>query len=191
MTRHRSAPSRIFGIMLAALAPATTGYADEYRIDESHSFIQFRAKHLGFSWVVGRFNEFSGSFSYDPDGVVDAQKANVRIDIESLDTNHAERDRHLLSDDFLDAGNHPDASFESTSFTGDSSGGVLEGNFTLHGVTNPIQITVTAIGEGDDPWGGYRAGFEGRSRISAGDYQIDHPVVDEVELDLFVEGIRE
>jgi len=182
--------SRIAAALLLASGAAAPSVAAEYDIDPSHSFVQFRASHLGFSWVVGRFNEFSGSFEYDANGPAEAQSAQVDINVQSLDSNHAERDRHLLSDDFLSADEYPDARFESTSFAGDPSGGVLDGNLTLHGTTRPVQITLSFIGEGEDPWGGYRAGFEGRSTITGKDFGIEHRAVSDIELDLFIEGIR-
>ncbi len=174
---------------MAAFAPSVA-LANEYRIDTAHSFIQFRTKHLGYSWLLGRFNEFSGEFTYNPKGGVQEQSVKVEVNIDSLDSNHAERDKHLLGSDFLDAEEHPLATFESTSFEGDANGGVLAGKLSLHGVTRPISISLQFIGEGDDPWGGYRAGFAGTSAIRAADFGIDNPVVDQVELDLFVEGIR-
>lgn len=187
-------PSGLHAAALAlaalALAPFPAAVADEYDIDPAHSFIQFRTLHLGFSWLVGRFNEFEGEFEYDPEDGEEDQEVEVTIDIDSLDSNHAERDRHLLSDDFLDADRHPEARFVSTSFSGDKEGGMLSGDLTLHGVTRPVTIAVRPIGEGKDPWGGYRAGFEGSVTIRAADFGIDSRAVDAVEIDLFVEGIR-
>ena len=183
---------------IATMAAVSTTLAEEYVIDNQgmHAFVQFRAKHLGYSWLYGRFNNFSGTFNYDQ-GDASANNVSVEIDTTSLDSNHAERDKHLRSADFLDTDNFPTATFESTAYTatGDNTAD-LTGNLTLHGVTNEVVISVEHIGGGDDPWGGYRQGFEGRTSINPGDYDIDMvgklgPAAATVELMLTVEGIRQ
>ena len=182
---------------IAAMVAVTSTMAEEYKIDTDgmHAFVQFRVKHLGYSWLYGRFNNFSGTFNYN-EGDASANSVSVEIDTTSLDSNHAERDKHLRSGDFLDTDQFPTATFESTGYsaTGDNTAD-LTGNLTLHGVTNEVVISVEHIGGGDDPWGGYRQGFEGRTTIEPGDYGIDMvgqlgPAAATVELMLTVEGVR-
>ena len=93
-------------------------------IKGQHASIKFRIKHLGFSWLTGRFDKFSGNFSFD-DKNPDASKVKVEIDTTSVDTNHAERDKHLRGADLLDIDMFPTATFESTSVksTGSGQGG--------------------------------------------------------------------
>ena len=65
--------------------------------------------------------------------------------------------------------------------------------FTFHGVTRPVTIEVQKIGEGEDPWGGYRVGFEGEAQIRLKDFGIDYdlgPASQVVELDLNIEAVR-
>jgi polyisoprenoid-binding protein YceI len=170
--------------------------ADRYVIDTegAHAFIQFRIQHLGYSWLSGRFNDFSGRFEYDEDNP-SAASVQVEIDTASIDTNHAERDKHLRGEDFLDVGKYPKARFESTAFKEHGDGtATLEGQLTLHGVTRPVTIAVEHVGHGPDPWGGYRRGFEGTTRIALADYDINYnlgPKSKELELILSVEGIRQ
>ena len=136
--------------------------ADDYEIDTkgAHAFIQFRVQHLGYSWLYGRFNEFSGNFSYD-EAAPEKAAVEVTIKTASVDSNHAERDKHLRSDDFLDVKKFPEAKFTSTSYTPGKDGkGVLKGNLTLHGVTKAVEIEVVHIGAGTAPWGGYRRVFQ-------------------------------
>jgi len=179
----------------ALLAPGLAA-AEKYVIDTegAHAFVQFRIKHLGYSWLYGRFNDFSGSFTYDEAAPNDS-KVEVVVDTASLDSNHAERDKHLRGPDFLDVDKYPEARFESTSYkeTGINEA-VLKGDLTLHGVTRPITIDVRKIGSGPDPWGGYRRGFEGTTSITLKDFGIDYnlgPFSREVDLTLSVEGIRQ
>ncbi len=177
----------------AALAlPAPFAFAADYDIDPAHSFIQFRVKHLGYSWLVGRFNRFSGSFHYDADH---PEMGSIEIEIEtaSVDSNHAERDKHLRNEDFLDVTKHPQAVFKSTRYEGDAGGGKMHGTLTLHGRSKPIAVAISKIGEGDDPWGGYRAGFEGWVTFARADFGMDFdlgPSAKNVEMDLYIEGIR-
>ena len=167
--------------------------AATYEIDPAHAFVEFRIQHLGFSWLYGRFNDVTGTFEYDPDNP-QVSEIDVEIDTTSVDTKHAERDKHLRGEDFLDVEKYPKASFKSTKYTGDASGGILEGELTLHGVTKPITIEVQKIGEGPDPWGGYRAGFLGTTQLTRKDFGMDYdlgPPGENMELELGIEGIRQ
>lgn len=186
-------------IAAAFLALATLpghALAEKYVIDTkgAHAFILFRIQHLGYSWLSGRFNTFSGHFTYDEKNP-SASMIVVDIDPASIDSNHAERDKHLRNEDFLDVEKYPKAGFKSTSFKEVGNGkAVLKGDLTLHGVTKPVTIDVQHIGHGPDPWGGYRRGFEGTTKISLADYGITYdlgPKSREVELTLSVEGIRQ
>jgi len=181
----------------AALVGVSQAQAAEYAIDTDgqHAFVQFKINHLGYSYILGSFEEFEGSFHYDPENL-EASSAEVEVQVDSLDTNHAERDKHFLSGDFLDAGEYPTATFTSTGFEPTGEGeGLLSGELTLHGETNAIEMPVTLLGEGEDPWGGYRAGFEGSTTLTLADYGIDMSDFPEVmhQLELYVtfEGVRQ
>ena len=182
-------------LAICLLAPALTKAA-EYLIDtkEAHAFIQFRIRHLGYSWLLGRFNDFEGHFTYDR-REPEASRVEVTIRTASIDSNHAERDKHLRGEDFLDVDRYPEARFVSTSYKeNDDDTATLKGDLTLHGVTRPITIDVEHIGHGPDPWGGYRRGFAGSATLRLSDFGVDYdlgPAAREVELFLSVEGIRQ
>ena len=187
---------RTLGAALVAAGLAFSGaaaQAADYSIDSGHSFVQFKISHVGVSWMIGTFEKVSGSFTYDPEAGPEAQSITVEIDTAGVDTNHAERDKHLRSSDFLSVDEFPTATFVSTSYEGDAEGGVMTGDLTLHGVTRPIAIAVKRVGEGKDPWGGYRAGFEGSVTIARKDYGMGYnlgPAAESMELSLFIEGVR-
>lgn len=182
-------------IMATSILVSPFALAADYKIDTkgAHAFIDFKIKHLGYSWLSGRFNTFDGQFSYDEKNP-NASKVNVTINTNSIDSNHAERDKHLRGKDFLHVSQYPKASFVSQSYTDLGNGkGKLSGNLTLHGVTKLITIDVNFIGQGKDPWGGYRAGFEGKTSIKLKDFGIMYdlgPASTSVDLHLGVEGIR-
>ncbi|NBC46948.1 MAG: hypothetical protein GVY22_02920, partial [Gammaproteobacteria bacterium] len=107
MPKTLTALSLSAALWLPAIAAAEV---EEYVIDTEggHAFVQFRIQHLGYSWLYGRFNDFGGAFSYDPE---DPDNASIEVEIEtaSIDSNHAERDKHLRGDDFLDVERYPQA----------------------------------------------------------------------------------
>jgi polyisoprenoid-binding protein YceI len=173
-------------LAISLLVSAQTMAAD-YAIDikGQHASVNFKASHLGYSYIIGRFNDFSGKFNHDSAKPADSS-VNVTIQAKSLDTNHAERDKHLRSADFFEVDKYPVIAFESTSF----KDGKLAGNLSLRGVTKPVTLNVTQIGEGDDPWGGYRSGFEGEVNLKAADFGFPGWVGD-VAVTLQVEGVRQ
>lgn len=179
---------------LALLSPAA--WAEDYVIDSQgqHAYINFRIQHLGYSWLMGRFDRFSGDFSYDEKQPEKAKVA-VEIDINSINTNHAERDKHLKTPDFFDAKKYPTATFVSTGFKDLGNGKAqLMGNLTLHGVTKPVTLDVLHVGHGQDPWGGYRRGFEATTTLKLADFNMDvtrlGPASATAQLMIGVEGIR-
>lgn len=178
-----------------ALLPALTvpvAHADDYIIDGTgggmHSSIHFKASHVGISSLWGRFNEVSGTFTYDADDI-GASTIAVNINPGSIDTNHDARDTHLSTSDYLYVDNFPTASFTSTSVEDLGNGRVhVNGTFTLHGVTKDVSFEAVRTGEGETPFGDYRVGFEGELVLETGDYGIN---AGPVELVLAIEGVRQ
>lgn len=178
---------KMITISALVLASSVTMAAD-YKIDPAHSAVTFKVGHLGVSTTPGRFNEFEGDFSYSEDKT--SGSASFSIKTASVDTNHEARDKHLRSPDFLDVKQFPTLTFKSTQFDGNT----LTGDLTLHGITKSVSFDVNQIGEGKDPWGGYRAGFEAKTVIQRSDFGITYfipGVTDQTEIEVFVEGIRQ
>lgn len=172
-------------------ATSLVANAADYVIDTkgAHASINFKVNHMGFSYVTGRFNTFDGSFSWDAKDVA-ASKITVNIDAASVDSNHAKRDKHIRSDDFIDSAKFATATFQSTKVVDKGDNKLaISGDLTLHGVTKSIVIDAVKIGEGKDPWGGYRVGFSGTTKISMSDFGFKKNFGD-VEFDLVIEGIR-
>ena len=167
--------------------------ADTYRVDPVHTSITFKIKHLGIANVHGRFTDVSGTLKFDP-----ASAANSAIEIqvktESIDTNNSKRDEDLRSSNFFDASKYPIIKFKSTSVKKvDPDNYEISGDLTLHGVTRKLQLSALKTGEGKDPWGGYRIGFETAYDIKRSEFGMTHMlggVGDKVQMTVSVEAIR-
>jgi polyisoprenoid-binding protein YceI len=170
--------------------------AADYKLDikGTHAFIQFKIQHLGYSWIIGQFNTFDGKLKYDNTNE-EASEISIVIDTASIDTNHNLRDKHLRDDKFLDVKKYPEATFVSKKYKPTGSGmAILTGDFTFRGVTKTIDIEVHKMGEGKDPWGGERVGFEGTTKFKLKDYNITKklsPASAEVHLYFTLEGIKQ
>lgn len=168
--------------------------ADKYVIDTegAHASVNLTVPHLGFSYIVGRFNTFNGDFIFDAENPANSS-VNVTIDTSSIDTNHAARDNHLRNADFLDAANFPEASFKSTEIIlKDDKSASIKGDMTIRGKTNEVVIDAVHVGGGNDPWGNYREGFKGTTEINLTDFGVTGDLANlPITLELHVEGIKQ
>ena len=183
----------------SALLSANVMAAD-YVVDKQgqHAFVDFKISHLGYSYITGTFKDIDGTFSFDAAKPEDS-KIEFNVNTASVFTNNAERDKHISSKDFLKVADFPKATFKSTSVktTGKNADGKatadVTGDLTIAGVTKPVVVKATFLGEGKDPWGGYRAGFEGTTSIKRSDFgkMMDlGPQSDEVKLIISFEGVK-
>lgn len=180
----------------SALLSANVMAAD-YTVDKQgqHAFVNFKISHLGYSYITGTFKDIDGKFSFDATKPEDS-KIEFNVNTASVFTNNAERDKHISSKDFL---NSTKATFVSTSVkpTGKNAAGKdtadVAGDLTILGVTKPIVVKATFLGEGKDPWGGYRAGFEGTFSLKRSDFgkMMDlGPQSDAVDMYVSFEGVK-
>ncbi|ORM64581.1 hypothetical protein PRCB_16825 [Pantoea rodasii] len=185
-------------LALSAASILSTSFiasAADYKFDKEgqHAFVQFRIQHLGYSWLYGTFKDFDGTFTFDEANPA-ADKVSVTLNTASLDTNHAERDKHIRSADFLNTAKFPQATFTSTAVKKEGKDYKITGDLTLNGVTKPITLDAKLLGEGKDPWGGYRAGFEANGEIALKEFNITKdlgPASQKAELIISVEGVRQ
>lgn len=138
----------------------TSAVATKWAIDPTHSEVSFKIKHLVISTVTGYFREFSGSITTDGDDWADAE-AEFSAKIDSIDTNQAQRDAHLKSDDFFNAEKYPELTFKSTSVEKiDNEHYKMTGDLTIRDVTKKVELDAQFLGEAVDPYGQTKAGFE-------------------------------
>lgn len=178
---------------LATSSGTASADAQAYEIDPGHTFITFEISHIGFSFLPGSFNDFSGTLRYDSEEPSNSS-TQFTIRTASIDTEHAERDKHLKSDDFFHVEEYPTATFKSTSFSlNDDDTGTLEGDLTLKGVTNPVTLDVEMTGATEDPWGNHRIAFIATTEITLKDFNIDYdlgPASRNADLRIALEAIR-
>lgn len=162
---------KIFWILFVLVTVTRAAFAAEYVIDADHTAISFKVKHL-LSNVQGQFKEFEGKFTYDPEKP-ETWKVEAVIYAGSIDTNNAERDKHLRSKDFFDVENIATITFKSTSVTDvTSTNAKLHGLLTIHGVEKPVVLALEVLGVEKDPWGNVAAGFTATTKINRKDFGL-------------------
>ena len=180
-------------LVCSPLALNAAHAAESYTIDGSHTGVVFKINHLGFSNTFGRFNTVEGNFTLDRD-TFEKSAVTVKIKADSIDTNDAKRDKHLRSPDFFNVKLHPEISFTSTAIKKVSDAEFeVAGNLLLNGVTKPLTLKLTKLGEGTDPGGNHRVGFDTSVVIKRSDFGMNYmagAIGDEVTLMISTEGVR-
>ena len=170
-----------------------------WKIDPTHSHVEFAVRHLMISSVKGRFGVVEGTV-VTGEGHPATADVNVTIDAASIDTREAQRDAHLKSADFFDVEKFPTLTFHGTRLGGAGDRFTLTGDLTLHGVTREVTLDVTAEGRGKDPWGGDRAGYSATGKIKRSDFGLTWNQVleaggiavgDEIKIALDVELVKQ
>jgi polyisoprenoid-binding protein YceI len=170
-----------------------------WKIDPSHSNVEFGVRHLMISTVKGRFTDVSGSVQGDLADPTSG-KVDITIGLASIDTREAQRDAHLRSGDFFDVEKFPSMTFRSTRIEGRGDSFKVIGDLAIRGVSRPVVLDVTAEGLGKDPWGGDRAGFSATAKIKRSDFGLTWnqlletggvAVGDEIKISIDVELVKQ
>jgi polyisoprenoid-binding protein YceI len=168
-----------------------------WTIDPVHSSIEFSARHLMVSKVRGRFDAFSGNIVVGEDGTA---SVTAQVAVDSINTGNEQRDAHIKSADFFDAEKYPTATFTSTGVRANGDNYLLDGNFTLKGVTKPITLDLEFYGTNPGMGHGEVAGFEASVVLNRKDFgiNIDLPletggtvVGDKVTITLEIEALKQ
>ena len=178
-------------------APAA-GTKTTWKLDPSHTLVEFSAKHLMITTVKGRITDIDGTIRSDEKN---PQNSSVEVVLKaaSLDTRTDQRDQHLRSADFLDVEKFPEIKFRSTRIEGDKESFKLTGDLTIRDVTKPITLDVEFEGRNKDPWGGERVGFSAKGKIDRREFGLTWNqaletggvvVGNEIKISLEVEAIK-
>lgn len=182
-------------VLMSALAMPVVAQSSSWSPDQAHSEVDFSILHLAISKVHGRFGNISGEIILDK-ADISKSKANVTIDVSSLDTGMSSRDSVLKSDSFFDVSKFPTATFVSTSVTKNGDGLKIAGNLTLRGITRPVVLTVDGPnGPVTGPDHKQHAGFSATTEINRKDFGIGASfptsvVGDQVKLGIDLEVIE-
>ena len=157
---------------LSLIFIASAAQAEKFKIDPSHTGIQFQVPHLVVSKVKGRFDKFEGGFDFD-EKTMKLDNVMVSIQADSVNTNEKDRDKDLRSPNFLDVAKYPKLEFKSTKTIYDKDKPTkVEGNLTIHGITKKVTLEVEYKGAVTDPWKNRRVAFEAETKINRKDFDL-------------------
>jgi polyisoprenoid-binding protein YceI len=178
-------------------AVATDLSTGTWAIDPVHSSIGFSVRHLVVSRIRGTFETFTGAIVVAEDGT---PSVTAEIAVDSLHSGNEQRDGHLKSADFFDVEKYPTATFVSTGVRADGDNYVLDGDFTLKGITKPVSLSLEFNGVNPGMGHGQVAGFEASVVLNRKDFgiDIDMPletggavVGDKVTITLAIEALKQ
>jgi len=151
----------------------------KWQIDPTHSEIQFKVKHLMITTITGYFKNFDLKVETETDDFTTASDIVFTADIDSIDTNNAQRDTHLKSADFFNAEQFPQLQFVGKKYEAAGDEAKLHGELTISGVTKPVVLQVEHGGIVTDPYGQTIAGFTISGKISRKDFGLTWSAVTE------------
>lgn len=143
-------------------------------LDPSHSRIGFATRHAMVTRVRGAFNDVVGKVVFDADDTANS-RAELTVQMASIDTRQPQRDEHLRTSDFFDIETYPEMTFISTRIEEvDESSFIVTGDLMIRGVTRSVGIPLRFVGIETDHVGSVRAGFEGSRRIDRRDWGVTY-----------------
>lgn len=186
------------GVIVMVITASATSVSAEiakvgvYKIDSAHSTVQFTVSHLGTSNLTGRFNKVIGNLTFNAKG---KSSTEVTIQTNSVDTNHQKRDAHLRSPDFFNAKQYPVIKFVSNKVNYNAKGEPtsINGKLSMHGKTKAVTLSVSSVGAGKDPWGGYRAGYDATTTIKRSEFGMNFMpggIGDDIKITLNIEASK-
>jgi polyisoprenoid-binding protein YceI len=146
--------------------------AIKWKVDPAHSEVQFKVKHLMITTVTGYFKKFDLEVETESEDFNTASKIEFTADINSIDTNQEQRDTHLKSADFFNAGEFGQLKFAGKKYEAKGDEGKLHGDLTIRGVTKPVTVDVEFGGIVVDPYGQTKAGFTVSGKISRKEFGL-------------------
>lgn len=150
-----------------------------WKLDPTHSEVQFKVKHLMITTVTGYFKTFDLEVITENDDFTTASKIEFTADINSIDTNNQQRDTHLKSADFFDVENYPQIKFVGKNYKSTGDEGTLQGDLTIRGTTKPLTVNVEFGGIVVDPYGQTKAGFTVSGKLSRKEFGLTWNAVTE------------
>ena len=189
-------------LVVTLLAISLTGIAqagEKFDVDNVHSHIGFKVRHMGVSSVRGEFKEYTAELMVDESDLTNSSIV-LEIDASSIDTDNQRRDDHLRSADFLEVEIYPEIVFKSRKIEKSPNGDYqATGDLTIHGITKEVVLDLQVAGPIKDPNGNHRVGVEGEVTINRQDYDVKFSrlmeggelvVADDVRISFALEAMR-
>jgi len=182
---------------MTAAVDTHTLSAGTWAIDPVHSSINFSVRHLVVGKTHGRFGQFNGAITIADDGT---PSVSAEVDVTSVDTGNEQREAHIKAPDFFDATQFPTATFVSTAVQADGDDYVVDGDFTLKGVTRPVTLTLAFNGVSPGMGHGEVAGFDASVVLSRKDFGVGGELLldgggaivgDKVTITLAIEALKQ
>lgn len=194
----------MFKSFLMTMILGSSAFAANFALDVSHTGVTFKIKHLVIATVNGRFDKFEGNVDFD-EAAKKLNKIDVKIDLDSINTNEPKRDSHLRSADFFGVRNEKNELVEAKRYMTFVMKEVkmkgknfdkVTGDLTLNGVTKPVTLKVDYKGLATDPWGNEKIVFTASTKIVRKDFGITwNKAMDKVagsvvgdDVDVMIEG---
>lgn len=176
---------------------SVVGFAQSaWTVDQAHSSINFNIKHMGISFVQGKFDKFDGKVATAGNNLDKGEFSFIVYPI-SINTGVEKRDKHLTSGDFFDVDRFPEMKFEGFTTTKEKDNTyTLKGKLTIKDVTKEIKIPVTFGGVAKNQQGKEVLGLQAKFTINRLDYNIKYDptgagVAKDVDVALYFELIKQ
>ena len=165
-----------------------------FALDKLHTSVQFRIKQAGKNLINGRFNQFEGRLSYDPEDLSTA-RLDFKVKVQSVNTSNQEWDRLLKKSQFFNVSQHPDIVFKSTQFQVKGRKILISGQLRIQNITKKVTFEAKDTGVRRVRQDGYRKGFVASGKIKRSDFNIKYGLKeglfdDEVEFFVFAEYVQ-
>lgn len=189
MTTYAQLKNAVLAVALIVSGQTFAVDNGDYAIDSVHTTVAFTVDHLGYTSMLGRFNDVSGEVT------VKQGKADIEFTIKSasIDTNHEKRDVHLRSPDFFNVKQYPVITFDTENLQLQESG-KLKGTLTMLGQSKTIEFDLTQGKAGQDPWGLYRVGYTATGIIKRSDFGMNFMqggLGDDISFKIFIEAVKQ
>jgi polyisoprenoid-binding protein YceI len=152
-------------LMPALLLLSSVAHAAPWAVDPAHSKVGFSVRHMMVTSVEGRFHDVKAAVDLDE---ADLTKSKIELTIAagSIDTENADRDRHLKSPDFFDVAKFPNLTFKATKIAKAGTGKFkVTGDLTIRDVTKPVTLDVVVTDPVTNPWGKQVRGVEVKGKV--------------------------
>lgn len=153
-----------------------------WKIKTDTATVTFKIKNFG-SWVSGSLSGLTGTIHFTPDDLANSSITGS-VDVNTINTENAGRDKHLKNADYFDAPTYPHMTIKSKSIKKSGNDYEMEASLTIKSTTKTITLPFSFV-EADATKGLFKAEFE-IDRVEYGVGEKGTVMGDIVKITLFV-----